>query len=825
MAALWQDVRYGFRMLCKNPGFTAIALITLAIGIGANAIMFSISDLLLLRPMKVKAPERLAFCGIKDARFSWFRYSGYLTLRDSDLAFSDVMAQDIGVGESATLVHHDSVWDVRPTYVSANYFAALGAPPVLGRSFVPEEERHGGAHVAVLSHRCWQRLGSEKELVGEFLRVNGIRCQVVGIAPAGFTGVELIGPDLWLPLGSYRALSVPPGEKGRDYPFLEVIGRLKPGVTMSIAQAQLQTLAPHFQREDPFNWKNHSSFDPRPLGRFAVAGDADKTRVVVSVFSLVLMGASAIILVIACLNIASMLIVQGTSRHREIAVRMALGGGRRRIVRQLLIESGLLALLGGVLGVVLAFWGMWILNVSVAAAQQWTRDLRLGLNVRVLVATLGFCLIAVPLFGLRPALWLSKRDIAGEMKASATSVLGTLRRRRGAFSVAGQIALAVALVLSAVLLTRSALQMARPNPRFPLDDKLIVQIDPDSTGYDRTRNIQICAALADRLASLPDVQAVGTSQRALFDGDGHASIREHQGDAEESGSRRPLVREGAIRFIGRDYFTALEIPLLQGRFFDLRDHGPNAERVTIIDESLARKLRPDGHALGCLIQWGIYGEYQDSHRVIGIVANMPDVGERELCARMYQPIGSDGLFPCFYLHAVNRGSVDALRRRIAEEVHLVDAQIPILSVATLAEKRDANSSIWLARFGARIGLAAGAAALFLAALGIYAIKGYRVASRTSEIGIRMALGATHGSVVGMVLREDLALTIMGLCTGLVLGLGVAKVAARFLYGVSPADPVSIAVTVALLGAAALLAGYLPARRAAKVDPMTALRCE
>jgi predicted permease len=825
MSHLYSDLKYSLRRLRKSPGFTVVALVTLALGIGANTTMFSVSDLLLIQsPRKIRAREQLAVVSVREDREARFFYSDYLAFRDSGLAFSDLMAEDIGsTGSSCSLVRGDGIWQAKTRYVSANYFTGLGDNLVRGRGFLPEEEQRGSAPVVVLGHDLWKRLGSDPKLIGEYITLNSTPCQVVGVAAEGFGGVTFGSTELWLPLGSFwTVVRFDPAWNDRDKDLrLSLVGRLRPEVTLAVAQTQLNALIPQFKREYPERWGQWSSINLRPPGRTYLYGDFEAQLQEWAVASGVLMAVSATILAIACLNMANLLIVQGAARQREIATRLALGGNRWCIIRQLLLESLLLALVGGVLGVLLAVWGTRLMNIWVVPYFRSSTTFRCGLSLRVLAGTLGLCMITTLLFGLKPALCLSKSDIVGQMKASGSRVLGSLQRRRGAVSVTGQIALTVALVLVAMLLTHSALQITKPESRVSLEDKLVVQIDPDSAGYDPVRPRQIGAALADHLASLPGVKALGTSGKVFYGGDGPMVVGEYPSESE-----KPLARKAALAWVGRDYFTAMEIPLLQGRLFNQQDYAPNAEAVAIIDESLARKLRPDGSALGCFVQWGLFSTGElGPFRVVGIVAHLPNLEDGEVHAQGYAPHNSDRLPPHLYLHVANKELVEGVRQHLMTAIQAIDARISVKWVKTLAEIHDDQYAVEKARRDARLGLTAGATALFLAALGIYAIKGHMVVRRTSEIGMRMALGATQKNIIGMVLREGLVLMLVGLIAGLTAGVLAAKALANLFYGVRPMDPISIIVTVILIGTVSLLAGYVPARHAARVDPMEALRSQ
>jgi putative ABC transport system permease protein len=841
MGTILQDIRYGIRMLVKKPGFTAIALVTLAVGIGANTIMFSVVNTLLFRPLPVKEPDRLVRCEFD--KLNIVPYAGYLYLRDNNPVFSDLIANNYII-RTATLARDGIVRHVDPLYVSANYFTVLGGAPLYGRTFLPEEEVAGAEPVVVLSYRTWQRLGAEPEIVGQYVRLNGALCRIIGVTQKTFTGAAVVAPDLWLPLGTYglvfkcfleRREGMP--DEVWHYPVSVLVGRLKPGVSISEAQARLQPMFRHLKQMYPRRYEKSQThmFCLNPLPRLDAAA-VDNDSPTLGRISLGLMGVSGIVLLIACLNLANMVVVQGEGRHREIAIRAAIGGGRLRIIRQLLIESLLLAVFGGILAVGVALWGIRILKLWATMGQlpmQLGEAIASGiaLDVRVMGATLSFCLIATVLFGLKPALRLSGRDLCGDLKESGRGVFQATRRRRWilprGLSVLCQMALSVTLVMCATLLVRTALRAARAERGFGLDGKVVVSVEPFAGGYSVAQVKQACERLAERLKDVPEIQAVGLSHAAPVDLEVrwfHERVVEYAPGRADDASGSLLTKAIHSYEVNGDYFKAMGIRFLQGRPFRRLDSAPDAEKVVIIDELLARKLRPDGSALGCLIQYG----FGSPRRVVGIVPNLQNVwGTGEVQPHVYIPIKSNHVPESIHLRARSTapGAEAALVRSIGARIRKIDPRLPVLSVASLADQHRNHPTVLLTRVVARLAMMFGAMALFLAGMGLYAVKSHMVASRTPEIGIRMALGATRRDILTLVLRQGATSTFVGLLVGALLAIVMTRVIRSALHGISTVDLVSIVVTVAMLTATSLLASYLPARRAARVDPMEALRYE
>jgi predicted permease len=596
---------------------------------------------------------------------------------------------------------------------------------------------------------------------------------------------------------------------------------------------------PRLKRIYPRRFEETHMFRLRPLPRLN-AGVGDNDRPTLGRISLGLMGISGVVLLIACLNLASMIVVQGAGRQREIAIRAAIGGGRLRIIRQLLIESLLLALFGGILAVVVALWGIRILKLWAAMGQlpmQLGEAIASGiaLDVRVLAATLSFCLIATVLFGLRPALRLSGRDLCSDLKESGRGVLQATRTRRRivprGLSVLWQMALSIALVMTATLLARTALRAARAEPGFGLDGKVIVSVEAFAGGYNIAQARQACETLAERLKDDPEIQAVGLSRKSPVDLGwwpwSCERVVEYVPGGADDASGSLLTKPLHQYEVNGDYFEAMGIRLLQGRPFGPLDSAPDAEEVVIIDELLARKLRPDGKALGCLIQYGGDG-LSSPRRVVGIVPNLQSVwGDGEVQPHVYEPLQAHHAPASIHLRARSAapGAEAAVVRSIGERIRKLDPRLPVLSVASLADRHRNHPTVLFTRVVARLAVMFGAMALFLAGLGLYAVKSHMVASRTPEIGIRMALGATRRDNLTLVLRQGATSTFVGLLVGTLLAIVMTRVIRSALHGISTIDPVSVIATLVLLGMTSLLASFVPARRAARVDPMAALRCE
>jgi predicted permease len=666
--------------------------------------------------------------------------------------------------------------------------------------------------------------------VGQIVQIITLPCRIVGVAPKGFTGTTVTGPDFWVPLGAYRSLEERHRQQSR-YPYLHLIGRLEPDLDIVAAEARLQVLTPRLKEMNRF-WKE----DPKlqlylaRLDRHSLGDENPALKKGIGLSSVILMGISSVVLLIACLNLANMLAVQGTERQREIAVRRALGGGRVRIVRQLLIESLLLALSGGALAIIPTWAGIRMLNAWVGVIDR-TLHIPMCFDVRVFGVTLGSCLIATLLFGLKPALSLSKRNVIGDLKDAGAGMIRTPRHGwrlipRG-LSVIGQIALSVAFVMVAVLFVRTALRVAYTCPGFDLSDKIVARIDALEGGYTPAQAATACEMLAERLKDVSGVQAVGWSRGFPV---GHSNpglsekIMEYRPGVEDDDAAS-LVRRGPLVFgVRGDYFEAMGVSLLQGRTFRALDSTPGAERVVILDERLAHRLRPDGDVLGCLIQHG-WGSDLQVCRVVGVVPALRDPSGRDSeWAHIYEPIPVDEVATYMHIRTFS-GMESGLLHNLGPMMRQIDPKLKVVSLMSLADCHRQDPTVWEARVNANVTTMFGTLAMFLAGLGLYAIMAHRVAARTREIGLRMALGASRRSVLGLVFRQNGVSTLVGLVLGILLAMGLTSLIRGALHGISPMDPVSIAATVTVLAVTSLLAGYVPARRAARVDPMVALRYE
>ncbi len=850
MDSVWQDCRYAARMLIKNPGFTGIAVLVLAVGIGANTATFTLMNALLLKPIVAEAPHELVALYSKNLKlpdsFRPISYPNFEDIRELNTTFSDVLAHDL---RTAGLREGDVTNRVFAEIVSHNYFDTFGVAPFRGRFFTPAEEvPDSNEPVVVVSYEFWRQRGEDPDLVGKSINVGGQDLTVIGITPRYFTGrIAILSASVYVPLGMERLVSGFGGSTGsslaeRNNHRLFLVGRLLPGVSMEDADARLAALASRMEESFP-EINESQTIIVGPLSRLGIStepSDGDGLGLVAAL----MLGMTGIVLLIACINLANMLLARGAARRREFAVRAAIGGGRLRILRQLLTEGLFLSLLGGAAGLVVATWANGLLAASLGEVLSnlgFTMDivLRTEPDLRVLLATAGFCMLGTLAFGLGPAWQQSRPDVMAAIKeqtgdASGQGRGGPLGRRN--LLVVSQIALSLVMLISAGLFVRASLKAANIDPGFRLDNGILVEVDTSLVGYDDAQSKDTYRRLSERLQSIPGVQAMSVAATVPFGAvSSGRDVRraEDQPTTGGDGSEEIETVRARSNIIGAQYFEALDLPVLRGRAFTATETASDAgPKVAIIDELLAESLWPGQDPIGRFIGLGRVRDPEggDEIEVVGLVPSISeDIFPAERRPHVYRPFGQN-FQAAMNIHVRADSITDddaraAMLQTIRREIRAVDGRLPIISLRALEDHIAESASLWLVRLGATIFSIFGALALFLAVIGVYGVKAYAVARRTREIGIRKALGATTSDTLRLILRESMLVAAAGLGVGLVLGAGVASLLASLLYEVSPYDPVAFLASTAVLALAAFVATYLPAQRAASVTPVTALRAD
>jgi putative ABC transport system permease protein len=799
---MFQDLRFGVRMFLKNPGFTAVAILALALGIGANTAIFSLVDAVLWRPLPFREPERLVLVGRTGAQGSAndapVSAPIFIDWQNRNEVFSRMTAFDRA---SLTLAGEPEPEVLSGATVSAGFFDTLGVLPALGRGFLTDEDQPGAEPVVLLSHALWQRrFGGDPGIVGKRLTVNDRPVTVVGVMPPGFDYPG--GITLW-------TIFTPDSETDRNYHHYAVVARLKPGVTVKQAQANMDGVSRQMAEQYPQSSRHHFAW-LYPLHEYLV-GDFRKPL-------LLLFGAIGLVLLIACANVANLLLMRAAGRGRELAVRAALGASRRRLIRQMLTESALLAALGGAAGLLVAVWCMKL--ISGFSSLEISRMNEVTLDWRVLGFT-GLAVLLTSLFcGVVPA-WLYSRQPPGEaLKDSVTRATGGRRsgRLRGGLVVA-ELALSLTLLIGAGLLIKSFVSLQAVKPGFNPEGVMTLNVVLPLTRFVQpAQQSAFVAQVAEKLQALPGVQSTALGASVPMDGNYGARVYAIEG--------RPVPDPGnasaVINFpVSPDYFRALQIPLLKGRGFSERDDAKTTP-VIIVNQSFARRYFPDEDATGRRVR--LVTERPSVWReIVGVVG---DVKQERLNARVrpivYFPY-SQRPGPIVTLLARSSGDQASLANAMKQIVYSVDKDLGITRLATLEQLL--GNSLAQSRSVMTLLAAFAALALALAAIGIYSVLAYSVTQRAQEIGIRLALGAQRSDVVRLIVGQGLKLIGLGVALGLSAAFGLTHLMRDLLFGISATDPIIFTAVPLLLAAVALLACYVPARRATRVDPLAALRYE
>ena len=839
MWTLWQDLRYSARLLIKHPGFSFTAIGVLMLGIGVNAGIFGIINGLMIRPLSgAEAPGELVGVFSKDRtaerRYRAFSYAGFVDIREAGGPFAHLAAHNLALGG---ITENGTTRQTLVDIISAGYFETLGVRPAFGREFTIDEERPGTAQrPVIISHKLWERAGFDPNILSQTVRINGQDFAIVGVAPPHFTGTTaIIGSEYYVPIGVHDVIEsdfesdARYGIADRRSRPLILVARLRPELSREAADAQLKVIAAAHEKAYPDDNKNQDLV-VRPLGRLGIStSPQDDSQLWVPMG--MLQGLAAAVLLTSCLNLANMMLAFGSARQKEIAIRLAVGGARSRIVRQLLVQGLMLSLAGGALGLLTASWAAQLLVSSMATVLPISLALDLTPDRTVLIATLIFCTLATLAFGLWPALRLSRPDLLTSLKDQAGEVSGKLTRRitvRGAL-ITAQLALSLALLVLSGLFVRGAAAGASADPGFDLAPLVVSQIEPKLGGYDAVRGREAQRVVLERLRATPGIEAAAASSVVPFGDYSFGAAVQREGPRlrnEDRGAAGKLVH--AQRYtVTSDYFRTLGLAMVRGREFTAAEEiGGAGTPTVIIDTGLADRLFKDEDPIGQLLQFGADDGKADSKPmvIVGVAPGVKhDLFEPKPEPHIYLPAGASEQTRMFVYARAASGGAAAMVTTVRDQLRQADPNLPAIYVKSFASQHEGSAQVWILRAAAKMFLSLGLAAAFVAVIGLYGVRSYLVSRRTREFGVRMAVGAAPGDVLRLVLREAITTTSIGLAIGVGLGVLLGWGLSIAIYQVKPYDPITLAAATGLLALSSIIASIVPARRAARVLPMTALR--
>jgi predicted permease len=840
MWTIWQDLRYSARLLRKHPGFTLTAVAVLTLGIGVNAGIFGLINGLMIRPLAgADAPGEVVGVFSKDRTtergYRAFSYPGFTDLRDAGGPFTHLAGHTVAL---AGVTENNATRQATVDIVTTGFFETLGVQPVHGRDFTMDEERPGTvARSVIVSYKVWERSGLDRDILERTVRINGQDFAIVGVAPPHFTGTTaMLGAEYYVPIGVHDLIASDvdadarfPISDRRSRPLI-LVARLKPEVTREQADAQLEVIAAAHERAHPDDNKNQDLV-VGTLERLDISTrPQDATQIWVPMG--ILQGLAAMVLLTSCMNLANMMLAFGSARQKEIAIRLAVGGTRSRIVRQLLVQGLMLSLAGGALGLWTATWAAQVFVSSMATVFPVFLALDLTPDTTVLFATMIFCSFATVAFGLWPALRLSRPDLLSSLKDQAGEITGRIAGRitvRGAL-VSAQLALSLALLVLSGLFVRGAAAAASANPGFDPGQLAIAHIEPTLGGYDAAQAREAHRAVLEKLRSTPGIESVAEASALPFGDYSFFAAVQRGGPRLKNEDPEAVGKLVDVHTytVTSDYFKTLGLTMVQGREFTASEEAAvGGTTPVIINVALAERLFANENPVGQLLQYGADSGAADAKPMV-IVGVAPAVKHNLFAnapeAHIYVPSGSaDSPRMFVYARAAAPHTGDTVVTSVREQLRAADANLPVIFVKSFRAHHEGSARVWILSAAAKMFLTLGLAGTFVAVIGLYGVRSYLVSRRTREFGVRMAIGASPADLRRLVVRETLSTTTVGLTLGLGLGMLLGWGLSAAIYQISPFDPLTLGAATAILAVSSIAASVIPARRAAHVLPMTALR--